>query len=166
MDFKRANKHGVNRESDSVLTCGSRESRIQEFIEALRSELIEYGEMLVLLEQQQKFILARAAEQLLENVGCVQVEMWKIAEARERRCELSVELAELFFRTTPLSFAELFERLPKSHQPLVRALVAEINDLLFHCQQRLLQNSLLLQASGVTVQSSRTHRELVCFGLN
>jgi flagellar biosynthesis/type III secretory pathway chaperone len=120
---------------------------LEKLIETLREELTQYGELLALLEQQQDLIVSRSAEGLLENLGAINAQVPVVAAARQRRDELRKALAGAMTQPTTMSFRQLIALTPREYQPLLEALVDEINDLLMRSQQRLRQNHLLLSRS-------------------
>lgn len=120
---------------------------LEKLIETLREELTQYGELLALLEQQQDLIVSRSAEGLLENLGAINAQVPIVAAARQRRDQLRKDLAAAMGQATTISFKQLITLIPKEYQPLLEALVSEINDLLMRSQQRLRQNHLLLSRS-------------------
>jgi len=122
-------------------------AELDNLIATLRDELTQYGELLALLEQQQDLIVSRSAEGLLENLGAINAQVPIVAAARQHRDQLRKELATALSQPTTVSFRQLIALVPKEYQPLLEALVDEINDLLMRSQQRLRQNHLLLSRS-------------------
>ncbi len=122
-------------------------AELEKLIETLREELTQYGELLALLEQQQDLIVSRSAEGLLENLGAINAQVPIVAAARQNRDKLRKELAVAMSQPTTISFRLLITLTPREYQPLLEALVDEINDLLTRSQQRLRQNHLLLSRS-------------------
>lgn len=122
-------------------------AELEKLIETLREELTQYGELLALLEQQQDLIVSRSAEGLLENLGAINAQVPIVATARQNRDRLRKELAVALNQPTTISFRQLIALTPREYQPLLEALVEEINDLLMRSQQRLRQNHLLLSRS-------------------
>jgi flagellar biosynthesis/type III secretory pathway chaperone len=120
---------------------------LDRLIETLRDELTQYGELLALLEQQQDLIVSRSAEGLLENLGAINAQVPVVAGARQKRDQLRKELATALAQPTTISFRQIITLTPREYQPLLEALVEEINDLLMRSQQRLRQNHLLLSRS-------------------
>jgi flagellar biosynthesis/type III secretory pathway chaperone len=139
---------------------------VQELIEALREELAECGAMLVLLDQQQKLIINRRPEALLKNAGSMSAQIESLAVARSTRQRLSHQAAVKLECSDFASFSQLVDRSPSHHRCLLRALVGEINCILFHCQQRLLQNKLLLGPPLYESPLTLKDGALVVFGLN
>ncbi len=122
-------------------------AELERLIATLREELTQYGELLALLEQQQDLIVNRSAEGLLENLGAINAQVPIVAAARQQRDQLRKDLAAALGQATTLSFRQLIVLIPAEYQPLLEALVEEINDLLIRSQQRLRQNHLLLSRS-------------------
>ena len=122
-------------------------AELEKLIETLREELTQYGELLALLEQQQDLIVSRSAEGLLENLGAINAQVPIVAAARQNRDKLRKELAVAMGQATTISFRQLISLTPREYQPLLEALVDEINDFLMRSQQRLRQNHLLLSRS-------------------
>ena len=125
---------------------------IQNLIEALREELKQYGEMLALLDHQQKLAIHRSSPELSDCIGAVNAQAEAIRVARQEREQRRRHLARTLALDVGSGFAELTPRLPRDYQPLVQALVQENNELLIRVQQRALQNHLyaeVLVADGV-----------------
>lgn len=120
------------------------QTAIDELIDALRLELTDYGGMLVLLNEQEDLILEHSAAGLLENVAALRAQMELVAANRKRRNERSDTLAFALGLAASSSICALIGQLPREYQPLLRALVEEINDLLLHCQQRVIANNVLI----------------------
>jgi hypothetical protein len=132
----------ADRVDDSVLIAS-----LQPLIEALRDELKNYGEMLALLDRQQEYLMSRAGKEVSDSLERVQRQGEIIQQARERR--ESCHRAVLHAAAQPAStrFAEIIVILPADYQPLLKALVAENNELLFLVRRRARQNHLLLRRS-------------------
>jgi flagellar biosynthesis/type III secretory pathway chaperone len=116
-------------------------------IESLREELQQYGEMLALLDNQQEYVVTRAADDMLQTASEIQAQTGAIERARKTRDEHRRELAELLGRPSDTAFADLIPLMPEDYRPLVRALVDENNQLLHRIQQRARQNHVLLNRS-------------------
>lgn len=126
---------------------------LQQLIEALRSELQEYGELLALLDQQQEQVCVRATDELLPTVMNLQEQGTVMQGARRQREECRTAVARTVGLRDEAPFAELLPRLPASLRPLVQALVEENNDLLRRVQHRARQNHILLSRSVELMQS-------------
>lgn len=120
---------------------------VQNLIEALRDELKNYGEMLSLLDRQQEYLMSRAAGDVSISINQVQDQGAVIQAARERREECHRAVATACAQPESTCFNELIPQLPADYQPLLKALVDENNELLFHVRRRARQNHLLLKRS-------------------
>jgi hypothetical protein len=122
-------------------------SELQTLIDSLREELRQYGEMLVLLDDQQNRILRRRAPELLDATTAVNHQGEAIRSARDQRESARRDLARRLDLSGDVPFTRLAPMLPPDYRPLVSALVQENNQLLTRIQQRARQNSLLLRRS-------------------
>ena len=113
----------------------------------LREELIQYGELLSLLEQQQEMIVNRSADGLMQNLTSIHAQMAEIAKARSCREQCREDAPELHGLDGELPIKEMYSSFPVEYQSLVQALVDEVNELLIKANQRLRQNHLLLSRS-------------------
>lgn len=120
---------------------------IQQLIDSLREELTQYGQMLVLLDEQQERILNRHTEELLHTTSTVNNQGVVIQAARRRREQLQHDLARTLHSDDEPTLANLAPLLPPDYRPLVTALVQENNHLLTRVQARARQNYLLLRRS-------------------
>lgn len=120
---------------------------LQSFIESLREELIQYGELLALLDVQQEQVVHRLADELTETVSSIKSQGDVIHAARNRREQRQRELARSLHLPDEALIIELNSMLPESYRPLVSALVGENNQLLTRVQQRARQNHILLSRS-------------------
>ena len=114
---------------------------------ALRQELEQYGEMLARLEQQQEYVIVRAAEDVLRSAGSIQEQMDTIQAARQEREKRQAEVASFLRLEGDPAFARLLPVLPAPYRVAIASLVREINDLLARVQHRARQNHLLLGRS-------------------
>ena len=120
---------------------------INQLIESLREEMTQYGELLALMQEQQELIINRQPQELLTNLNQVNGQMEKIAMARQARELARVALATQLGATQETTFKQMTSQLPEEYQPLLEALVNEINALLQKVQKWLRQNHLLLKRS-------------------
>jgi flagellar biosynthesis/type III secretory pathway chaperone len=120
---------------------------IDKLVNALREELTQYGEMLALLDQQQEFVVAHAADEVLHTVSAVNQQTALLKQAREYREQSQASLAGKFNLPSDTPFQQLIPFLPEDYRPLVKALVQENNELLVRIQQRARQNHILLSRS-------------------
>jgi len=120
---------------------------INRLIESLREEMTQYGELLALMQEQQELIINRQPQELLTNLNEVNGQMEKIAIARQAREQARVALAKQLGTTEETTFKQMTSQLPEEYQPLLEALVNEINALLQNVHKWLRQNHLLLKRS-------------------
>ena len=121
--------------------------QLDKLVGHLREELIQYGELLSLLEQQQEMIVNRSADGLMQNLTSIHAQMAEIAKARTCREQCREEVAEALGLDSELPIKEMYSSLPVEYQSLVQALVDEVNALLLKANQSLRQNHLLLSRS-------------------
>jgi hypothetical protein len=120
---------------------------LNNLITALREELTQYGEVLALMQEQQELIINRAANELLINLNTVNSQMEQVALARQQRELARQQLIASLGGTEETTFRQMTEMLPPEVQPLVDALVQEINQILQNVQKWLRQNHILLKRS-------------------
>ncbi len=125
---------------------------LHNFIESLREELKQYGELLALLELQQTQVMRRLADELLETVSAVSAQGDAIQVARREREQRQRELARSLDLPEAARIAELIAAMPEAFRPLVTALVDENNELLGQVRRRAHQNHLLLNRSVQLMQ--------------
>jgi flagellar biosynthesis/type III secretory pathway chaperone len=125
---------------------------LKKLIEALRDELKNYGEMLVLLDRQQESLLTRAANEVSQSISLIQSQGSVIQQARERREDCRRAVAEQAGEAGTTTFKDLIPLLPADYQPLLQALVDENNELLFRVRRRARQNHLMLKRSVELMQ--------------
>ena len=125
---------------------------LQNFIESLREELKQYGELLALLELQQTQVVRRLADELLETVAAVNAQGEAIQVARREREQRQRELVRSLHLPEDACIAALTAAMPEAFRPLVTALVDENNELLRRVRQRAHQNHLLLSRSVQLMQ--------------
>jgi flagellar biosynthesis/type III secretory pathway chaperone len=125
---------------------------IKLLIDALRDELQNYGEMLVLLDRQQEYLIARDASEVFQSISLIKAQGAAILQSRSSREEGRRALALESSREPETSFAELIPLLPADYQPLLRALVDENNELLMRVRRRARQNHLMLRRSVELMQ--------------
>jgi flagellar biosynthesis/type III secretory pathway chaperone len=120
---------------------------IENLVKALRTELEQYGEMLALLEQQQKAIVERSADEVFRSIAPIKAQAVSIQQARAHRELCTSEVAQSLGREAGTTFAELVPLLLSDCRPLIVALVEENNELLVRVRQRVRQNHLRLSRS-------------------
>ncbi len=120
---------------------------LNNLVNALREELTQYGEVLALMQEQQELIINRAANDLLINLNRVNEQMERVAIARNQRETCRQNLVAALGGAEDTTFHQMTEMLPPEVQPLLDALVQEINHMLQNIQRWLKQNHLLLKRS-------------------
>src|SRR4051812_4430217 len=127
-------------------------NQLQKFINSLREELQEYGQMLGLLNRQQELIASRASAEVLETVAQINDQSAVLKRVREERELSQTEIALQLGTTAEASFKEIISLVDEPHQPLVQALFEENNELLARIKQRARQNFVLLNRSLELIQ--------------
>jgi len=123
----------------------------EDLADMLRDELQEYGEFLVLLDEQQHAILSQDADLLRDLDQDIQRQIQNTQDMRERRTDMVVTFAELAGFPKDASLRQILPCFPQSAQPLMLALINEINSLIEKTRRALRQNHMLLaRASEVT----------------
>lgn len=120
---------------------------LQKLIGSLREELHQYGQMLVLLDEQQSRIIQRHNDELLSAAAAVTDQGTAIQTARRQREEAQRDLAKALQIGGDTPLTHLAPLLPADYRPLLNALMQENNHLLQRIQQRARQNYLLLRRS-------------------
>lgn len=113
-------------------------------IEALRAEMAEYGGLLDLFQQQQEFVLRHDPEGFLSLTPHVDNQLTTIQERRTAREELVRKTAQQLGLSPEAPLSTMVSHAPQELQPLLIALIREINDLLARTQRRCRQNHMLL----------------------
>ena len=121
--------------------------QLDKLVGNLREELIQYGELLSLLEQQQEMIVNRSADGLMQNLTSIHTQMAEIAKTRGCREQCREDAAELLGLDSESPIKDMYSSFPLEYQSLIQALVDEVNELLLKANQRLRQNHLLLSRS-------------------
>lgn len=120
---------------------------LPKLIECLREELRQYGQMLVVLDEQQERIIQRHNRELLDATTAVNTQGSAIEQARQQRELVQRELARLLHAGDDTSLTHLVPRVPSDYRPLLNALIQENHYLLQRIQHRARQNFLLLRRS-------------------
>jgi flagellar biosynthesis/type III secretory pathway chaperone len=116
-----------------------------EFItECLRNELQEYGALLALFEEQQANLLRRDADQVAALAIAIEEQARATHNGRERR-EQCVQAFALDRGQPPnTSLRLMLPHFPAEVQPLLSALIDEINHLIHRIRRDARQNQMLL----------------------
>ncbi len=120
---------------------------VEHLIACLREELTQYGELLALMQEQQELIIGRHAEVLQRNLAAVEQQVARVTAARTAREQARKVIITALGAAPETPFRQMTAELPAEYQPLLEALVAEINQILLRVQQWLRQNHLLLSRS-------------------
>jgi hypothetical protein len=118
---------------------------LNNFVESLREELKQFGELLALLDVQRDQVVRRLADELLATVSAINTQGEAIQAARRERTQRQRELAESLDLPAGVRASELIAQLPPVYRPLVAALIEENNHLLARVRQRARQNHILLR---------------------
>lgn len=116
-----------------------------EFIaECLRNELQEYGALLSLFEDQQANLLRRDATAVLNLATAIEEHVQVTQNSRERREHAIREFAARHSQASSASLRQLLPFFPAEVQPLLQALIDEINHLIHRIRRGARQNQMLL----------------------
>ncbi len=116
-----------------------------EFItECLRNELQEYGALLALFEEQQANLLRRDADQVAALALSIEEQARTTHACRERREKCIAEFALKQGCPQDTSLRQLLPHFPSEVQPLLGALITEINHLIHRIRRDARQNQMLL----------------------
>jgi len=113
-------------------------------VQSLRMELQEYGGLCVLIEKQQRAILDRNMPEYMEIADEIESQAAATSGLRAEREQRVRQFAELFGEPLETELSRLIHFFPQDAQPLLRALVEEINNLINKSNRRAKQNHMLL----------------------
>jgi hypothetical protein len=117
---------------------------LNNFVESLREELKQFGELLALLDLQREQVVRRLPEELLATVSAINTQGEAIQAARRERAQRQRELAQSMDLPVGSRAGVLVPQLPQAYRPLVTALIEENNRLLARVRRRACQNHMLL----------------------
>lgn len=116
-----------------------------EFItECLRNELQEYGALLALFEEQQANLLRRDADQVAALAFSIEEQARATHGCRDQREKCVREFAVAQGCDPDSSLRQLLPRFPAEVQPMLTALVDEINHLIHRIRRDARHNQMLL----------------------
>lgn len=116
-----------------------------EFItECLRNELQEYGALLALFEEQQANLLRSDADQVSALASSIEEQALGTHTCRERREQCVREFAAKCGCPAEATLRQMLKHFPADVQPLIGALVDEINHLIHRIRRGARQNQMLL----------------------
>ena len=116
---------------------------VEQLVEALRNELLEYGHLLELLREQQMLIFEEDLVELSGNIDAVNQQMKQIVYSRKQREYWREETLCWLEADADLPWGQMKKLLPENHQILLQALVDEINLSLDNIHELLCQNQQL-----------------------
>ena len=120
------------------------QTQFQEIVAMLQNELQEYGGLLHLFDRQQKCIVHQDPTGFLDINVDVDEQIAKLSHCRIEREELVRQTALALGKSKDITLSALSHSFATEHQPLLRALIDEINDLITRTQRRTRQNRMLL----------------------
>jgi hypothetical protein len=120
------------------------QTQFQEIVAMLQNELQEYGGLLHLFDRQQKCIVHQDPTGFLDINVDVDEQIAKLSHCRLGREELVRQTALALGKSKDITLSALSHSFAAEHQPLLRALIDEINDLITRTQRRTRQNRMLL----------------------
>jgi len=127
----------------------------QDLADHLRAEAAEYGRLVGLFEEQQKFLFQRDPQSVLLLGRTIQDQTKVLDGLRRRREHAVASFAEAYGRPATATVRSLLDLVPAEGQPLCEALIHEINHLIHRVRRHARLNYRLL-GSVVTC-----HQELL-----
>ena len=115
--------------------------------ERLRNELQEYGALLGLFEEQQTNLLRRDADAVVSLAGEIEDQVRVAQSTRDLREEAIRNFAFENQQPANSSLRHLIPFFPTEVQPLIQALIDEINHLIHRVRRDARQNQILLSRS-------------------
>lgn len=116
----------------------------QILVDALRSELQEYGAICSTLDEQQKAIFECNGEKVQMVGGMLNQQIESATRLRNAREELMRDIARFNELPPETALADMRSVFPEAAQGLLKALVEEINTMLQSIRRRSRQNQMLL----------------------
>lgn len=113
-------------------------------VDLLRNEVQEYGGLYNLLERQQDEIFSRDPELVLNTNAEIESYMSEMGGLRERREEFVREMARGCGADEEQPLSKLIVHFPDFMQPMLQALVDEINHMIRRTRHKARQNFMLL----------------------
>lgn len=127
------------------------------FVEALRSELHGYGELLALMESQQGQIISRDTMQIECSTQKINEQFKVIQQLKSVRCKHQADISLLLGLLPDAEYGEQRNFLPPDFRNLTDALVEENNGLLKQVKTRARQNQMLLFRTVEVMQEFINH---------
>ena len=129
-----------------------------EFIaECLRQELADYGGLLHLFEQQQVSLFNRDPEAVMHYTVEIETQTRSLADCRNRRERAVIEFAARHGQPASATLRSLLPFIAEDAQPLIEALINEINALLHRVRRTTRHNHTLLTRAVEVHQEALAH---------
>lgn len=112
--------------------------------ENLRNELQEYGALLGLFEDQQVNLLRRDATAVLDLANAIEEQVQTTQACRDRRDQATLLFAIENGQSTNATLRQMLKFFPSEVQPLLQALIDQINHLIHRVRRGARQNQVLL----------------------
>ncbi len=116
----------------------------QKIAECLRTELAEYGGLLALFAEQQKFLFEREANEVLHVSAAIEQQVRVLEQCRRERETLVAAFAVANAQPPSATLRSLLPIIDSNARPLIEALVHEINHLLHRVRRTSRHNHTLL----------------------
>jgi flagellar biosynthesis/type III secretory pathway chaperone len=122
-------------------------------LEVLRSELQEYGGLLGLLVEQQKKILARDPDDLMDLNKSVEYQMEMNQKILSNRQRLVARLASEAGKSEDTTLTEMLNVFPENSKPMFECIIDEINGMIQMARKKVKQNQTLLHKMSEVTDS-------------
>lgn len=116
----------------------------QKIAECLRTELAEYGGLLALFADQQKFLFAREATEVLRLSASIEQQVRTLEQCRRQRESMVADFATAHAQPPSATLRSLLPVIDNVARPLIEALIGEINHLLHRVRRTSRHNHTLL----------------------
>lgn len=112
--------------------------------DCLRAELVDYGELLRLFEEQQRSLFNREPDAVLHFANEIEAQAYRLAECRTQRETAVAEFARANGQPSTASLRSLLPFIEADARPLLEALINEVNTLLHRVRRTSRHNQTLL----------------------
>ena len=119
----------------------------QKIAECLRAELAEYGGLLAMFEEQQKFLFERDAGQVLRLSAAIEQQARLLQDCRRHREGIMAAFAMSHARPATSTLRSLLPLVEAVARPLLEALIDEVNHLLHRVRRVSRHNHTMLARS-------------------
>ena len=116
----------------------------QNIAEALRTEVAEYGALLHLFEEQQRFLFKRDAASVVATTATLDEQVTLLQKCRLERETAVSKFAEYHGEPAQATVRSLITFFPPEAQPLISALIADINRMISKVRRISRQNRLFI----------------------